>query len=260
MKEYSLFSHIEDNSNLAHLFNTVLNKLDIFRIISAPITFEKKGKTERNFELFYDTCLWEMYFHEVVNKLKHWIEVLDEYEAEFGSNWEYYASAKRLESIKKYGGEAEDFDNDGNIRTQGLTHEDLKHDTVVSDLIQDNWMDIVQETLPEHLEGLIIAIKAKAKISFAEVFKNATNRDLPIYKQDKDGNMVKMNFSDHAMQKASDEVLADDLSSVVLFVCRSIQLLVKRMRELDQFSDNKNELRAIRNDVSALLGLNFTIH
>lgn len=83
MKEYSLFSHIEDNSNLAHLFNTVLNKLDIFRIISAPITFEKKGKTERNFELFYDTCLWEMYFHEVVNKLKHWIEVLDEYEAEF---------------------------------------------------------------------------------------------------------------------------------------------------------------------------------
>lgn len=260
MKEYSLFSHIKDDSNLARLFNTVLDKLNIFRIASAPVTFEKKGKSEKDFELFYDTCLWEMYLHKVVSKLNYWISILDKYESEFDSSWEYYASAERIESIKEYGGEAEDYDDKGNIRVQNLTRGDLRFYTVVNDLVQDDWMDIVQETTPEHLEGMVFGLKANAKISFTEIFKKATNQELPMYKQDKDGNMVKMDFSDHAMQKASDEVLADDLSSIVLFVCHGIQLLVKRMRELDPFSDNKNELLSIRRDVASLLNLNFLVH
>lgn len=61
------------------------------------------------------------------------------------------------------------------------------------------------------------------------------------------------------MQKASDELLADDLASVVLLACRSIQLLVKRIRELDAFSDNKDELLSIRKDAEAMLNLKFLV-
>ena len=127
------------------------------------------------------------------------------------------------------------------------------------DLVSDDWRDIVLETIPEQLGVLTLALKKQAKTSFAEVFKKVINRDLPMYKQDKNGNMVKMNFSDHAMQKASDELLADDLASVVLLACRSIQLLVKRIRELDAFSDNKDELLSIRKDAEAMLNLKFLV-
>ena len=260
MREYDRFSHIEDNSHLALLFNEIFSKLDVVRLVSAPATFELLESKKQDFRLFHETCLWEMYLHGVIEKLNHWIETLDEYESEFNSSWEYYASSKRIEAIKDYGGDEGEYDDNGYIRTQGLTHDDLRYYTVTHDLVQDDWRDIVQETTPEQLGCLTAALERQAKVSFAEIFKKVFKQDLPAYKQDKDGNMVKMSFSDHAMQKASDEALADSLSSVVLCVCRSIQLLVKRMRELDPFNDNRDELMAIRNDVSALLNLNFTVH
>lgn len=260
MRNYDIFSYIEDNSSLALLFNEILSKLNIVRLVSAPATFELLESQEQDLRLFHETCLWEMYMHGVVSKLNEWIEVLEEYESEFGANWEYYASSKRLESIKSYGGEESDYDGDGNIRTQNLTHEDLEHYTVVNDLVQDDRRDIVQETTPEQLSFLILVIERRAKTSFAEIFRKAFNQDLPTYKQDKDGNMVRMTFADHAMQKASDELQADDLSSAVLFVCRSIRLLVEKTRKLDPFSDNKDVLQAMRNDMLALLDLGFTAH
>lgn len=260
MRGYDRFSRIEDSSHLALLFNEVLSKLDIVRLVSAPSTFERLESLEQDFRLFHETCLWEMYLHGVIEKLNHWIEILDEYESEFNSSWEYYASSKRIEAIKDCGGDESDYDSDGNIRTQGLSHEDLKCYTIVYNLVSDDWRDIVLETTPEQLDYLTLALERQAKTSLAEIFKKVFKQDLSMYKQDKDGNMVKMNFSDHVMQKASDELLADDLSSIVLFVCRGIQLLIKRIRELDAFSDNKDELRTIRNDAYALLNLNFIVH
>lgn len=41
---YELFSRIKDDSRLADLVNQVLHKLDIVRMMSAPSTFEKKGR------------------------------------------------------------------------------------------------------------------------------------------------------------------------------------------------------------------------
>lgn len=259
MRAYDRFSRIEDSSNLAILFNEIFSKLDIVRLVSAPATFELLESKEQDLGLFHETCLWEMYLHGVIKKLHQWMEILEEYENEFNSSWEYYASSKRIEAIKDYGGDESDYDSEGNIRAQGLTYEDLKCYTVVCDLVSDDWRDIVLETIPEQLGVLTLALKKQAKTSFAEVFKKVINRDLPMYKQDENGNMVKMNFSDHAMQKASDELLADDLASVVLLACRSIQLLVKRIRELDAFSDNKDELLSIRKDAEAMLNLKFLV-
>lgn len=122
---YDLFSRIKDGSRLADLFNQVMHKLDIVRIVSAPSTFEMVNKDEQCVELFYESCLWELYFHGVVDKLNRWVKVLNEYESEFGSNWKYYASSKRLESIKEYGGDDKDYDTEGNIRTLNLSNEDL---------------------------------------------------------------------------------------------------------------------------------------
>ncbi len=257
---YDMFTPIEDNSPLAGLLNRILGELDTIRLISAPSTFEMMEKKEEvNFKLFHETCLWEMYLHGVIEKLNHWIEILEEYENEFDSSWKYYASAKRIESIKKYGGEESDYDSEGNVRIENLTAKDLEHDTVIRSLVQDDWQDIVQETTLDHLGGLVNALQAHAKLSVRDVFKKLYNQDIPMYKQDKNGDMVKMNFADEILMKTSDELRAEDYSSIVLCVCFNIQLMIGRIKALDSFSDNKDELLSIRKDAEAMLNLKFLV-
>lgn len=252
---YELFSRIKDNSRLADLFNQVMHKLDIVRMVSAPSTFEMVNKDEHCVELFYESCLWELYFHGVIDKLNRWVKVLNEYESEFGSNWKYYASAKRLESINEYGGEDGDYDDEGNIRTLNLSNEDLGCYSVLTDLVQDDWRDIVQETKPEHLSGLCASLQTQAQISITDIFKNVSGQDIPMYKEDNDGNMVEMTFADRVLSKASDESRADDLSIMVLFVCHSIQFFIEKIRNLEKFCDNKEQLISMHNDVVCLLNL-----
>lgn len=252
---YSLFSRIEDKSNLANLFNRVLHELGTVRMMSSPSTFEIEKKGENCAYLFYETCLWEMYLHRVVEKMNSWKNILDEYESEFGSSWQYYASAKRLESIKEYGGEDEDYDSEGNIRTVNLSDEDLKYYTVIGDLVQDDWRDIVQETKPEHLDGLCSALRTNSRISVTDIFKQAFGAEIPTYKEDGDGNMVPMTFADKVLSKTYGELRADGFSEFLLGICQYIQLLIKKIREMDKFKDNKDELSSINQSVKCLLEL-----
>lgn len=254
---YELFSRIEDGSKLAGLFNQVLHKLDVLRMMSAPATFEMEGKDEHCVALFYESCLWEMYLHGIIEKLNRWKNILDEYESEFGSNWKYYASSKRLDSIKEYGGEDEDYDSEGNIRTMNLSDKDLECYTVIRNLVQDDWRDIVQETKPEHLSGLCSALQTKAQISITDIFKQALGKEISTYKQDENGNMIPITFADKALSKASDEVQADNLSAMVLYICHCIQFLIDKIRGLDEFADNEQELHSIYRDAECLLEMRF---
>lgn len=78
-----------------------------------------------------------------------------------------------------------------------------------------------------------------------------------MYKEDENGNMIKMNFVDLALSKASDESQADSLSAIVLFVCHSIQYLIEKIRSLEKFHDNTELLISIHDDVVYLLNLDF---
>lgn len=255
MKEscfYKLFTRIDDKSKLAFFFNEVLSKLDIIRIFSCPTTFEKldKGIALR----FYEGCLWEMYFHKVVSKLNHWNTLLYNYFTEYEGSWKYYASSKRLELIKEYGGEDSDYDSSGNIRTLNLSTEDLKHYTIVSDMIPDDWEDIAQETKPEHLETLCISLKVEAKTSLTDIFKKSTGQELTMYKEE-NGKMVPMTFADKALSQASDEAFADGYSALILYVCKEMQFIIERIKGLDKFKDNKEELESISVVINDLLNL-----
>lgn len=250
---YNLLFRIEDKSKLACLFNKVLDKLDMARIISAPKIFERDETYELDAELFYDTCLWEMYLHGVISKLNYWRSILDEYESDFQLSWKYYASSKRLESIKKYGGNDEDYDTEGNIKSLGLANKDLVCYTVIADLIQDDCIDIVQDTKPEHLDGLCSALQVHAKMSIADMFKEFFGKEIPTYKQNKNGEMEEMTFADKVLLKASNESQADSLSAVVLLTCQSIQAIIDKIRKLDKFQDNKGEISSISKDLECLL-------
>lgn len=256
---YELLHKIDDDSNLACCFNEVLRKLDVVRMITSPSTFERMSEDvdQHCIDLFYESCLWEMYLHGVISKLHGWQAAIDKYLKEFEGSWKYYASYKRIESIKEYGGEDEDYDDNGNIRIVNLSDKDLEHYTIIGDLIQNDWRDIVQETKPEHLDGLLAALQTQGEISITDIVTKITGQGFSVYREDEKGGMVEMSFADKVLLRISNKSSAEELAIVILFACTSIQSIIEELKSLDKFKDNNGRLMSIYRDIGCLLSMDF---
>lgn len=256
---YDLLTQIKDDSKLANVFNNILASLNTIRIFSAPKTFDAMNDSEGRYgiDLFYESCLWEMYLHNVVSRLKKWEEILNEYFVEFDGNWKYYASSKRIESLNEYGGEDEDYNDDGSIKIMNVPNQMLEHYTVIRDLVREDWIDIVQETTAENLKHLCVCLQTNASLSIPDIFKQSMNVDIPTYKQDVSGNMVQMGFADKVLMKLFNQDRSEGLSAIIIVVCNCVQFLIKEIRNLDKFEDNKMELLSIHKDIRCLFDLDF---
>lgn len=251
---YMSFTYIDDDSRLAKAFNEVFRKLGLTRMVSAPTTFEKSNEEDqrRTAHVFYESCLWELYMHDVVSRLNDWRKTLRRYLYEFRGSWKYYASTIRTDRIRQYGGEDNDYNEDGSIRTD-VTDKELESCTLVHDLVWEELEDIVQDTKPDDLASLCSTLGAEASMSITDIIKNVSGVDMPLYKKDEQGEMVQMSFAERVLLKANEQCEAEDLACFVLTICQAIQLLLQKIRSLDKFKDNKEELKAILKGVEYLL-------
>lgn len=255
---YDVMCNVNENCVLAVYFNKIIGELDIVRIFSSPRTFEDTKQENKDYSaIFYQTVLWELWFHGVVERLNKWNEMLNEYFSEYEGKWKFYACSKRLESINGYGGEESDYNEDGSIRTLNLTEDDLIHHTVLSKMVQDDCRDIVQETTYVDLQYMISCLKAHASFSLPDAFKEFFGKEITTYKQDENGNMVPMSFADKAMDKAVEQYTADGMAASITLVCEFIQRIIRDIRAMDKFSDNTNKLIQIHKDVRNILDFNF---
>lgn len=165
-KYYKFMSRVDNTCKLASFLNNVLEELDIVRIISGPKTFDYV-KTHKNIQkevwMFYESCLWERWLTEIVPKLTDWVNCIDTYFNEYLGSWKFFAAADRINCIREFGGEPEDYDADGNIIAEGISDEELAHYSVLSRLVQDDWMDIVQDTSPDDLDGMYSVLVRKER-------------------------------------------------------------------------------------------------
>lgn len=249
---YELMNKAEGDSQLAQFVNQTLKRLDVVRIFVSPTTFQEAHKRGRNHaKLFYETCLWEMYLTRLVEKLQDWVILTDKYFEEFSGEWKYYASANRLDAIKNGFGDDDDYDEFGNIVTENVPIEKLVIYAITNDLVQDNWMDIVQETRSEHLETMFRALLGRSKLDITE----ALGMNIPVYRQDKDGKMVEMTFADKALMKAQNGH-ADSWSVMGLnIIARNMHEMVEKVRSLKPDRNNVEELKGIRQLASRLLDM-----
>lgn len=176
---YDVMCNINESCVLAVYFNKIIGELETARIFSSPRTFEDaKNENKDCSAIFYQTVLWELWFHGVVERLNEWNEMLNEYFSEYEGKWKFYACSKRLESINEYGGEESDYNEDGSIRTLNLTEDDLIHHTVLGEMVQDDWRDIVQETTCADLQYMITCLKAHASFSLPDAFKEFFGKEI----------------------------------------------------------------------------------
>ena len=254
---YDVMCNVNENCVLAVFFNKIIGELETVRIFSSPRTFEDTKKENKDYSaIFYQTVLWELWFHGVVERLNEWNEILNEYFSEYEGKWKFYACSKRIESINEYGGEESDYNEDGSIRTLNLTEDDLRHHTALGEMVQDDWRDIVQETTCADLQYMISCLKTHASFSLSDAFKECFGKEIATYKQDENGNMVPMSFADKAMDKAVEQYTADGMAIGIRLVCEFIQRIIRDIRAMDKFSDNRDKLIQIHKDVRNILDFN----
>jgi hypothetical protein len=209
---------------------------------------------------YYQILLWENWLHEVVKRLQEWTATISEYFDEFNGSWEYYALSKRLDFLNEFGGDDEDYNTDGSIKTTGITHEQLKYHAVFSGLYHD-CVDIVQDTKPSDLYPLINAIEANARVSIIDVLQKVSGKEVTAYAMGDDGHLRPVTFADRELHKVSQMVDAHDYGQIIYITAFLMEKLTKGIETIAKsdtaFLDNHDLLRSIQSDAEAILSLNF---
>ena len=258
----NMIKRIESEQPLAIAFNKVISKITTLWIMTRPRIFDDTKGEEAAFKMitYYQILLWEKWLHEVVKRLQEWITTIYEYFDEFNGCWEYYALSKRLDFLNEYGGDDEDYNSDGSIKTTGITHEQLRYHTIFSDLYYD-CVDIVQDTKPTDLYSLINAIEANSRVSIIDILQKVSGKEITTYTMGEDGHLRPVTFADRELHKVSEMVEAHDYGQIIMIVAMLMEQLIKGIETVAKsdtaFGDNHELLCAIRSDAEAILSLNF---
>ena len=222
--------------------------------MSCPHTFYP-GKQHEMAMLFYNVCLCELYFHRVISKLAEWKTLSQEYQTEFNSSWKYYASSRRLKLIEEYGGDDEDYNDDGSIKTE-VGEEALASYSILHDLVHEG-SDIVIDTVLFDLSTIISMIQTDAKFDVIEALSSVSGADIPTYREDADGNIVKQTWVDNALVKAEKEDRADIMVNMLSGLVASIQYIVCKVKDMDAACDNKEFFPWLDESIDKILDLDF---
>lgn len=259
MKE--LIEPIQSDTPLAKVFNRVMAKIQLLRIMSLPRVFKDSKDEMAAFRMqnYYETILWEKWLHDVLGRLEEWSKAINAYFDEFNGSWEYYALSKRLDFIREYGSdEEEDYNPDGSIKTQSITHEQLKYHTLFCDLYHDS-VDIVQETEPPDLYPLMSALNANSCMSIIDVLQQLACKGIRSYIVDKNGNIRPATEDDRTQMKISELAEAIDLGQLVFAVAQLMETLTSEIESIYKsdrtFEDNHDILNAMLCDITAIIHL-----
>ncbi|MDR0573028.1 MAG: hypothetical protein LBG96_03180 [Tannerella sp.] len=245
---YDFFKKVDDGSKLGKFFNIVFDKICVSRILFSPKFYEREEKENVRIRAtssihFYELCLGELYLHSVITGLNRWKEILSEYNGEFQGRWKYYALSKRMDAIRRYGGEDGDYNPDGSIR-EGVDNARLSCYTVVNDLVSSDYRDIFTDSRPENLFHFARQIVTGESMSITDMFKSCFGKKLPTYRME-GGQMVEIRFSEELLMRIERENSACLVANTLLAVCNRISELVDTVKSLDRYQDNGKFLSAI---------------
>jgi hypothetical protein len=239
---YSFFQKVDESTKLGKLINTAFDKLITVRMMCCPQFYAQETENQKALTsgLFYDLCLGELYLHSLVENLHQWQEILYKYNGEFEGRWKYYAASKRLDYIKADGGDEDDYLEDGSVKTN-ISEEELTQYSVVDDLVPDYCRSIFLDTKPENLMRFFQYIVINSNLNINDVFQRATGKTLKTYRIE-DEEMVENTFVDELFLKIDKEDSATLVVNTLFSVVLQINILIKKISELNKANDNRQFL------------------
>lgn len=254
---YTFFKKLEGNAPLVVFFNQVMKELDAMRVMLAPArTFSRNYKSvpygypSSTAFAFYEFCLLEEYFKSVIDHLAKWSSYAEQYNGEFAGRWRYYAASDRLESINEYGGEDDDYDDDGNVLLD-VTDSKLKSYSLVNQMRDYN--DIFLTSKPSDWLLIYNALHVQSEMSIFKIFEHMGT---PIHSHRmENGEMVQNTWADERLHEAVTQSNCDMLAAVLFSVATAVSLLAKRVNKLKPNSDNKKFFSGLPGQIDDILNL-----
>lgn len=243
------FNLIKDEARLASFFNSIMRRLNPMRMMCAPKSFHRvKDIAAFQDEKYCDFCRNEMWMHEVIITLRDWEEILDEYFGEFEGAWKYYAASKRLEYLEE--NEEEE--------TEATRDEDYYPFSVVTDLYDEEFTDIVSETVPDDLNGLCGDLFSNAKMDIVSGLRKKFGAEkVQMFKETEDGEVVPLSQEEYELNNISFQVQADDDIKRIKAISAVICTLYEMIKSCPCNEDNTETLTDVREAAKALLDLDF---
>lgn len=249
---------VEVRCKYDEVVNKCLKSFTTAAIIMTPRTFDdmRKPKDTTNMAIgFFSLSICIDYLKESADRLWKWSNIIDNYLVEFNGSWKYYAASRRLEFIKENGGDEEDYDENGEIITEGLPDDAYSCYTVMDDLFDAMSRDVVQDTRQEDVHQIISVICADASLDMRKIFGKPINT----YTFDDEGHIKKMSQEEQDLSLVEKQVQADDFSSLVIILFRGIWYLCQLLKERAKkhvYEDNVEFLKEIRQHVEDIKNAN----
>ena len=225
-------------------------------MLCAPDNF-RKDESIADFQdsKFADFCRYEVWMHSVVDRMREIRRTLFDYFSEFNGKWRYYATSQFISCVREYGGEPDDFDENGEI-LRCPPDEKLEHFCVIGDLYKNDWRDIVQDTTEEDINRMIVDLISISEVDITEGYKKAFGRNLQIYKNT-DGVMRKVDNMEHSLDLVNQQVEAEDLSTALRAIFTGIALTLKIIKSCPYNDDNTERLKMVERMVDSLMSMDF---
>lgn len=223
---------IESESKLAQLFNKVLEMHQTQMTMFGPYyecmsSFMQKTNgndskvaetISQGKEIYYRTLVLENSLHGIHMSICVSIKLLKRYLNKYGADWENYAMSNRLQTIEKYGGEDYDYDEVGNVLSKtGI--EALKEFTIKSELSNYIGASFKDEINPGEVRGegigtstihdfslIILTIENQTDFSIFKFFRKISDKPLPIYQKDENGNFRELNLADEVETEMNEDI------------------------------------------------------
>lgn len=255
MKEdlsYDFFVKVDDDTNLGKLFNFAFRYCRMPLMSCAPRTFSSYGNDwEECAGVFFQLRLAEMYLHSIIENICRWKADAEIYNTEFGGSWKYYASSKRIDSIRECGGDDDDYNADGSIKTK-VSKRVLRYYTIVEVLSDRDWCNIFTDTYPSDMCFFCRLIVSAQNLSINDIFRKMGKQPITMYKKE-GNNMVACDWTDEAMMKAERQSSSEEFVDVLFGVFVAVRNLVDEMLALKPMEDNKDFFLALPGRIQNIL-------
>jgi hypothetical protein len=263
---------IEAEDNFAKLANKYMNSLFDLECAFSPHYYSmREYKAFQVFESDVIRKSEEMTFQLTIlsNSLSSVHEcilgasgLIQTYLNEYDGDWRHYASVNRVETIKEYGGEDEDFNQDESIRFKDDS-ESLSSYTIHAELSRfieskDSQVrgEYVGTSHPADFSELSALVRNKNDFNILSFFRDQ-GHDIPMYVENQKGEMEQLSTLDRLGKEGYEDILNAELVDIFNLVLLDCKELSEFYQALDRFSDCKDQYTELLERLTRILNMNY---
>lgn len=246
----------EDN-NLSRLFKVALKSLRMPKAMHGPNSFDLLKEIDTKAlpaHEFYQICLFEIYAVSLIGTLRIWKNYLIDYREKYNYSWEHYATEKRYNAIKEFGGEDGDYDENGNIAPV-KNNEELRDCTIVRDITGFN-------NACYHMElsdiCLILSYIANGeRLDIFNLLESFTGKPIQKIRVNTDGSSEPISKLDSQIESIENESKYVSAFETIRKLIPHFKSIYKDLCSQDPFKDNKSYFENLESMVDDIHNLTF---